>query len=371
MNPPLHFDVISQDPGSSARVGLLNLPHGSVQTPAFMPVGTQGTIKGLLADQVRDTGAEMILANTYHLALRPGDETVAHLNGLHRFMSWDRPILTDSGGFQVFSLADRCKMTEKGVIFSSHIDGRRFELTPESAMKIQQNLGADVAMCLDHCPKLPAEKTEIANAVQRTIRWAKRCRDSHNRPDQALFAITQGASHKDLREECAEALVEMDFPGYAVGGVSVGEDREKVHEALRISTPKLPWGKPRYLMGVGRPEDLLIAIEHGIDMFDCVWPTRNGRNASCMTFSGTVRLRNAVHRLDQRPLEEDCPCVACRQYSRAFLRHMFMAGEMTGPILATIHNLTFLQRLMKSVRQAIQEKRYVAFSRDLLAKWAT
>ncbi len=370
MNPPLHFEVIASDPGSSARVGLLSLPHGQVETPAFMPVGTQGTIKGLLSGQVRDTGAQMILANTYHLALRPGDETVAALGGLHRFMSWDRPILTDSGGFQVFSLADRCKMTEKGVVFSSHIDGRRFELTPESAMSIQQNLGADVAMCLDHCPKLPAEKKEIAAAVDRTIRWARRCRDAHTRPDQALFAITQGGPHEDLREFCAETLVEMDFPGYAVGGVSVGEEREAVHQALRVSTPKLPPHKPRYLMGVGRPEDLLVAIEHGIDMFDCVWPTRNGRNASCMTFSGTVRLRNAAHRLDQRPLEEGCPCVACRQYSRAFLRHMFLAGEMTGPILATIHNLTFLQRLMQQARQAIAEGCYISFCRDLLANWS-
>lgn len=370
MASPLSFDIRATDPGCQARVGLLTLPHGQVNTPSFMPVGTQGTIKGLLSDQVRDTGAEMILANTYHLALRPGDDVVAQLGGLHRFMSWDRPILTDSGGFQVFSLADRCKMTEKGVVFSSHIDGRRFELTPESAMSIQQNLGADVAMCLDHCPKLPAEKKEIAAAVERTIRWARRCREAHNRPDQALFAITQGASHRDLREQCAEALVEMDFPGYAVGGVSVGEEREAVHEALRISTPKLPLNKPRYLMGVGRPEDLLVAIEHGIDMFDCVWPTRNGRNASCMTFQGTVRLRNAAHKLDDRPLEEGCPCVACRRYSRAFLRHMFMAGEMTGPILATIHNLTFLQRLMAQVREAIMAGTFQAFSREILARWA-
>ena len=364
------MSISATDPGCSARVGLLTLTHGTVNTPAFMPVGTQGTIKGLLSDQVRATGVEMMLANTYHLALRPGDETVAKLGGLHSFMSWDRPILTDSGGFQVFSLADRCKMSEKGVVFSSHIDGRRFDLTPETAMSIQQNLGADVAMCLDHCPKLPADKKTIAEAVERTIRWARRCRDAHQRPDQALFAITQGASHKDLREQCAEELVAMDFPGYAVGGVSVGEDREHVHEALKVSTPKLPLNKPRYLMGVGRPEDLLIAIEHGIDMFDCVWPTRNGRNASCMTFEGTVRLRNAAHKLDPRPLEEGCPCIACRQYSRAFLRHMFMSGEMTGPILATIHNLTFLQRLMEQVRSAIMEGRYLAFSRELLAKWA-
>jgi queuine tRNA-ribosyltransferase len=335
-----------------------------------MPVGTQGSVKGVLSDQVHDSGADMILANTYHLALRPGAEIVAELGGLHRFMGWDGPILTDSGGFQVFSMSDRCKMNEKGVVFASHIDGRKFELTPESAMTIQESLGADVAMCLDHCPKLPAEKTEIAAAVSRTIRWARRCRDWHSRPDQALFAITQGASHRDLREECAEALVAMDFPGYAVGGVSVGEDRESVHEALRVSTPKLPRNKPRYLMGVGRPEDLLVAIEHGIDMFDCVWPTRNGRNASCMTFDGTVRLRNAAHKADDRPLEEGCPCVACRRYSRAFLRHMFMADEMTGPILASIHNLTFLQRLMERARSAIVEGRFLVFSRDLLAKWS-
>lgn len=366
----IRLEIRAADPSCSARTGVLHTPHGPVRTPAFMPVGTQGSVKGLLAEQVRETGADMILANTYHMAIRPGDEIVAKLGGLHEFMSWPGPILTDSGGFQVFSLADRCKMTEKGVVFSSHLDGRKFELTPESAMKIQENLGADVAMCLDHCPKLPAEKEEIDAAVRRTVRWARRCRDAHTRPDQALFAITQGGPHRDLRERCAEELVAMDFPGYAVGGVSVGEDRAAVHDALRVSTPKLPWDKPRYLMGVGRPEDILVAIEHGIDMFDCVWPTRNGRNASCMTFEGTVRLRNAAHKEDKRPLEEGCPCIACRNYSRGFLRHMFMADEMVGPILASIHNLTFLQRLVERAREAITEGRFQAFSRDLLAKWA-
>jgi len=359
--------VRAADRGCSARVGRLTTPHGVVETPAFMPVGTQATVKGLMPDQLRSVGSTMLLANTYHLALRPGEAIIEELGGLHRFMAWDRPILTDSGGFQVFSLAEKAKLSESGVVFRSHLDGRRLELTPESAVRIQERLGADVAMCLDHCPALPASKETIAEATARTIRWARRCREAHTRSDQALFGITQGGPHADLRAECAQALVEIGFPGYAVGGVSVGEGPEEIRRALEGAVHPLPWNQPRYLMGVGRPEDLLDAVAAGIDLFDCVWPTRNGRNATCMTARGQVRLRNARHARDPRPIEEGCDCPACRAFSRAYLRHLFIAGEMLGPILASLHNLAFLHRLTRDMRRAISEGRYVQFQRDRLA----
>ncbi len=341
-------------------------PHGIVDTPVFMPVGTQATVKGLTPDQLSATGSTMVLANTYHLALRPGEDVVAALGGLHSFMGWDGPILTDSGGFQVFSLAARSKITEQGVAFRSHIDGRLLNLTPESAMSIQQKLGADVAMCFDHCPALPATKDVIAHAVGRTVRWAKRCKDAHTRPDQALFGIVQGGSHADLRAECAEALIALDFDGYAVGGVSVGESREQVREALNASTHLLPTDRPRYLMGVGRPQDILDAVATGIDMFDCVLPTRNGRNATCLTAKGPVKLRNSAHRLDSQPIEIGCTCFACRNFSRAYLRHLFLAKEMLGPILASIHNVSYLHRLTNQIRQAITEGRFVPFRAEVL-----
>ncbi len=331
-----------------------------------MPVGTQATVKGLTPDLVRQAGSTMILANTYHLALRPGAEVVAQLGGLHRFMAWDGPILTDSGGFQAFSMADRSKLTERGVAFRSHLDGRLLDLTPEAAVTIQEQLGADVAMCLDQCPALPASKVAIADAVARTVRWARRCRDAHTRADQALFGIVQGGSHEDLRAECAELLVEMDFPGYAVGGVSVGESREQVREALRVTTPRLPEEKPRYLMGVGRPEDILDAVETGIDLFDCVLPTRNGRNATCLTAKGSVKMRNAAHKADPGPIEAGCDCLACRKFSRGYIRHLFLAGEMLGPILASLHNITYLHRLMREIREAISAGRFVPYRLEAL-----
>ncbi len=341
-------------------------PHGVVETPIFMPVGTQATVKGLTPDQIRDTGTSMILANTYHLALRPGEAVVSALGGLHAFMDWNGPILTDSGGFQVFSMAERTKLTESGVAFRSHLDGSLLDLTPERAVQIQQDLGADVAMCLDHCPALPAEKATIAEAVGRTLRWARRCKEAHDRPAQALFGIVQGGSHEDLRTECSEGLVELDFDGYAIGGVSVGESREEVRKALEVSTRRLPTDKARYLMGVGRPQDILNAVAAGIDMFDCVLPTRNGRNATCLTASGPVKLRNAAHKLDPAPIEEGCDCLACRRFSRAYLRHLFLAKEMLGPILASIHNVAYLQRLMRRIRAAINEGRFVQFKTELL-----
>ena len=363
---PVRFTTLARDPACAARLGRLETPHGTVETPVFMPVGTQATVKGLTPDQIRETGTTMILANTYHLALRPGEQVVAALGGLHRFMAWDGPILTDSGGFQVFSMADRAKLTDDGVTFRSHLDGSRIELTPERAVAIQQELGADVAMCLDHCPALPASRDQIADAVDRTVRWARRCKEAHDRPDQALFGIVQGGSHADLRQECAEALVAMDFDGYAIGGVSVGESREQVRLALEVSSRHLPSDRARYLMGVGRPQDVLDAVATGIDMFDCVLPTRNGRNATCLTDAGLVKLRNAAHRRDERPVEAGCDCLACRRFSRAYLRHLFLAREMLGPILASIHNVSYLQRLMRRVREAIAMGRFVQLRTDLI-----
>jgi queuine tRNA-ribosyltransferase len=331
-----------------------------------MPVGTQATVKGLTPEQLQTTGTRMLLANTYHLALRPGAEVVRSLGGLHTFMGWDGPILTDSGGFQVFSLADRTRVTDHGVTFRSHLDGRLLELTPESATAIQEALGADVAMCLDHCPSLPASTAQIADAVGRTVDWARRCKAAHERRDQALFGIVQGGPHPDLRAQCASELLALDFDGYAVGGVSVGEDRQTVRQALAVTTHLLPANRPRYLMGVGRPQDILDAVATGIDLFDCVMPTRNGRNATCFTQTGYVKLRNAVHRLDPRPLEEGCDCLACRRFSRSYLRHLFLAKEMLGPILASIHNLTFLHRLTSRIRAAIAAGRFVQFRLEVL-----
>ncbi len=363
---PVRFTVLKQDQGSGARAGLLETPSGSVETPAFMPVGTQATVKGVTPDQLHAAGARMLLANTYHLALRPGADVIAGLGGLHAFMGWDGPILTDSGGFQVFSLADRSRITDSGVTFRSHKDGSLLELTPERATKIQEQLGADVAMCLDHCPPLPASKEVVADAVRRTIAWAGRCKSAHGRPDQALFGIVQGGPYADLRAECSQALIGQDFDGYAIGGVSVGEGAELVRQALDVTTHLLPADRPRYLMGVGRPQDILDAVATGIDLFDCVLPTRNGRNATCFSKGGCVKLRNAAHRQDKRPIEEGCPCPACRRFSRAYLRHLFLAKEMLGPILASIHNLTFLHRLTSGIRAAIEGGRFVQFRLEAL-----
>jgi queuine tRNA-ribosyltransferase len=331
-----------------------------------MPVGTQATVKGLTPDQLRATGTRILLANTYHLALRPGEDVVASAGGLHKFMGWDGPIFTDSGGFQVFSLAQRNRVTDHGVSFRSHVDGRLMELTPERATYIQQQLGADVAMCLDQCASLPASRAMIEEAVRRTISWAKRCKEAHTRTDQALFGIVQGGPYSDLRADCAAALIDLNFDGYAIGGVSVGEERDVLRQALEITTHLLPADRPRYLMGVGRPQDILDAVATGVDLFDCVMPTRNGRNATCFTEKGYVRLRNAVHRLDTRPIDETCDCLACRRFSRSYLRHLFLAKEMLGPILASIHNLTFLHRLTSKIRAAIAEGRFVQFRLEVL-----
>jgi len=366
LTAPVTYRLIERDLASNARRGIVSTPHGEIETPAFMPVGTQATVKGLLPDSLRQVGTTMLLANTYHLALRPGPDVVKALGGLHTFMGWDGPILTDSGGFQAFSMADRVKWSERGVVFKSHLDGSLLDLTPERAVEIQEALGADVMMVLDVCPALPATKEKIAEAVEMTLRWASRCRAAQTRPDQALFAIVQGGSHEDLRAECAGRLIEMDFPGYAVGGVSVGEGRDEVRKALDVTVHRLPEDKPRYLMGVGRPQDLLDSVAAGIDLFDCVLPTRNGRNATCLTALGQLKMRNAIHKLDPRPIEEGCDCPACLRFSRGYIRHLFLSGEMLGPILASLHNVSYLHRLMRGAREAISEGRFVPYRLEAL-----
>jgi len=361
-----HFDLLVAD--GLARRGVFHTPHGAVQTPAFMPVGTVGSVKGVTIDQLRATGAEMVLGNTYHLALRPGEAVVAELGGLHQFMGWQGPILTDSGGFQVFSLERLTKVTDEGAVFRSHIDGRELSLSPERAVAIQEALGSDVAMVLDHVVALPAEPESVRAACERTVAWAARSQAAARRADQALFAIVQGGLDADLRVQCAERLAAMDFPGYAIGGLSVGEKPAEMYCIIEATCPALPPDRPRYLMGVGRPQDLLEAVARGVDLFDCVMPTRNGRNALAFTDAGPLRMRNLQYERDPGPLEEDCPCPACR-HSRGYLRHLFQAGEMLGPILLSLHNLTYYQRLMADTRRAIGEQRFDEFRREKFAGW--
>ncbi len=360
---PFSFRVEHCDAGSAARRGTFSTPHGPVDLPAFMPVATQGSVKGLEIAQLRQTGAQMVLANTYHLALRPGEDVVRDLGGLHRFMGWDGPILTDSGGFQLFSLARISEVTEQQAVFRSHIDGRLLEISPERAVAIQEALGADVAMVLDHVVELPNRPEVVRDATGRSVRWAARCRAAARRPDQALFAIVQGGLDPELRAWCARELRQWDFAGYAVGGLSVGEPAADMYRILEAVVPELPADRPRYLMGVGRPEDLLEAVRRGIDLFDCVMPTRNGRNAMAFTDAGSLRLRNLQYERDDRPLEEGCPCPACRR-SRGYLRHLFMAREMLGPILVSIHNLTYYQRLLAGARAAIEADQFEEFRRE-------
>ena len=348
----LGFSFTLDATDGAARAGVLATPHGSVNTPLFMPVATAATVKGVDIGRVRETGAGMILSNAYHLHLRPGEETVERAGGLAAFMGWQGPTLTDSGGFQVFSLAKQVKVTEEGAFFRSHIDGTPAAFTPENSMRIQERIGADVAMQMDHVVALPAPREVVADAMLRSVRWAARCRAAHRRPDQALFGIVQGGLEPDLRAESAARLREIGFAGYAVGGLSVGEGPEAMQATLAVTVPALPVDRPRYLMGVGQPRDIVESVSAGIDMFDCVLPTRCGRNSLVYTFTGPLRLRNAVHAADDRPLEEGCPCVACR-HGRGYLRHLFLAGEMLGPVLASIHNLTFDQRLVARLRAAI------------------
>jgi queuine tRNA-ribosyltransferase len=358
----IRFEVLAVDAETGARAGLLKTPHGDVPTPAFMPVGTRATVKGLLPADVRALGAGMVLANTYHLMLRPGDEVIRDLGGLQTFSGWNGPMLTDSGGFQVMSLADRLKLDDDGVTFQSVYDGSTVRLTPERAVEIQENLGADVAMVLDECIPNPATRERAESAVRRTLDWALRCREAATRDDQAQFGIVQGSLYPDLREMCARELVQMDFPGYAVGGLSVGEDRSTMDAAVAATVGHLPTDRPRYLMGVGAPRDLVESVARGVDMFDCVLPTRNARNASALVPGGSLRIRQARHRTDPSVIQEGCDCATCaRGFSRAYIHHLFRTKEMLGPILMTLHNLRFVVRLLEDARNALLEGSYGAW----------
>ena len=356
--------MVADDP-TGPRAGLLATPHGEVPTPLFMPVATLASVKGVDIGRVGETGAAMLLANTYHLHLRPGEDLVARCGGLARFMGWSGPTLTDSGGYQVFSLAQQVKVTDRAATFRSHLDGSAIDLTPERAVAIQEKLGADIAMQLDHVIGLPADRSTVAEAMERSLAWAERSLAARQRADQAMFGIVQGGLEPDLREASARQLRSLPFEGYAVGGLSVGEGPEAMAACLKATMPHLPTDKPRYLMGVGKPEDIVNAVATGIDMFDCVLPTRCGRNALLYTFSGPLRLRNARFADDEGPVEEGCPCLACR-HSRSYLRHLFLAGEILGPVLATIHNLTFYQRLVVRLREAILAGQFGQTRQDLL-----
>jgi len=356
------FDLQAQD--GQARRGQVTTAHGTIQTPAFMPVGTAATVKAMLPESVKATGAEIILGNTYHLMLRPGAERIAKLGGLHKFMNWPGPILTDSGGFQVMSLAELRKLNENGVTFRSHIDGSSHTLTPERSIEIQHLLDADITMCFDECPPYPCEKDDVARATELSMRWAKRSKDAFvERPGYGLFGITQGGVHADLRQQSAEALVEIGFDGYAIGGLAVGEGREKMLKALDVTTPHLPTDKPRYLMGVGKPQDIVGSVARGVDMFDCVLPTRSGRTAQAWTPRGPLNLKNTRHKDDPRPLDANCTCPACKDYSRAYIHHLIKAGEILGSMLLTWHNLHYYQDLMTGIRDAITAGTFNDFQR--------
>jgi queuine tRNA-ribosyltransferase len=352
----MRFEIHHRSSTSSARAGVLSLPHGDVQTPFFMPVGTRAAVKAMSPDELKTLGYEMILSNTYHLFLRPGDEIVRELGGLHRFMNWDRPILTDSGGYQVFSLSELRKISEEGVEFASPLDGSRAFLSPERAVAIQQNLGADVIMAFDECTPFPCERDQARESMELTLRWARRSRNAWTRRDtQSLFGIVQGSVFPELRAECARRLVELDLPGYAVGGLSVGEGKDAMLEALEAAIPQLPLDRPRYAMGVGTPEDFLECVERGVDMFDCVMPTRVARNGRVYVTGGRMNIRNAKYKSDPRPLDEKCACDCCRNYSRAYLRHLHQCGEILAARLLTLHNLHFFQECMRQIRQAVVE----------------
>jgi queuine tRNA-ribosyltransferase len=366
----IRYEHIKSCKQSGARLGRVHTPHGIIETPAFMPVGTQATVKTLSPEELKQMDAHIILSNTYHLFLRPGHELVRKAGGLHRFMNWDRPILTDSGGFQVFSLSEMRKITEEGVHFRSHLNGDKMFLSPEVAMQVQNALGADIMMAFDECPPYPADYAYAKQSLERTSRWAERCLISHERPkDQALFAIIQGGMHEDLRRQSAADLTSMDFPGYAIGGLSVGEPKPLMYEVLDYTVPLMPANKPRYLMGVGSPDALLEGSIRGIDMFDCVLPTRIARNGTVMTSSGRLVIRNAKYAEDFSPLDPKCNCYTCTNYTRAYIRHLIKAEETFGIRLTSIHNLHFLLEMMRNVRQAIVEDRLLDYRDEFFAMY--
>jgi len=365
----LAFRVESRCTETAARTGTVELAHGTLRTPVFMPVGTQGTVKGLSPRDLTDLGAQIVLGNTYHLYLRPGHELVKQLGGLNRFMAWDRPILTDSGGYQVFSLGELRKVEEEGVRFASHVDGSRHLLTPELSIEIQQALGSDIAMIFDECLQYPAEREQTRRSMERSLRWAERSKAAHTKPDQALFGIVQGGFEDDLRVTSACAITGMGFDGYAIGGVSVGEGHQRMLHVVEHTVPWLPEDSPRYLMGVGLPIDMVEAVARGIDMFDCVMPTRHARTGYLFSGWGRVNIKNARFRADQGPVEEGCTCYTCGNFSRAYLRHLFVSGEMLGRQLNTVHNVHHYLNLMRTIRAAIREGRFGAFRREAAAAW--
>ena len=369
MSNPVQFELIKTCKQSGARLGVLHTPHGDIPTPIYMPVGTQATVKAMTPREMEELGAKIILSNTYHLHLRPGEDIVREAGGLHSFMDWRHPILTDSGGFQVFSLSGLRKITEEGAAFRSHLDGSKHFISPEKSMEIQQALGADIAMAFDVCSPYPCDHKTAEEAMHRTHRWAERCKKYHTREDQALFGIVQGAFYEDLRIESAKTLADMDFPGYGIGGLSVGEPKPVMYEMLEKIEPYMPNNKPRYLMGVGTPDCFLEGVLRGVDMFDCVLATRIARNGTVFTRNGRLVIRNATYARDFEPLEEGCDCYACQHFSRAYIRHLIKAEEITGARLASIHNLRFLIRMMEEIRQAIMEDRFLDYRREFYEKY--
>lgn len=366
----IRYELIKECKQTGARLGKIYTPHGVIETPIFMPVGTQATVKAMTKEELEEIHAQIILSNTYHLLLRPGHELIKRAGGLHKFMNWDKPILTDSGGFQVFSLGNMRKITEEGVEFRSHIDGSKHFISPEKAVEIQTALGSDIMMAFDECAPYPADREYVKNSLERTTRWAKRCKDAHwNVEKQGLFGIIQGGMYHDLRKQSAEQIIEIDFPGYAIGGLSVGEPSHLMYEVLEHTVPLMPKDKPRYLMGVGTPDYLIEGVIRGIDMFDCVLPTRIGRNGTAMTSHGKVVIKNAKHTESFEPLDPECGCYTCKNYTRAYLRHLFKANEILGLRLLTYHNLYFLIKLMEEIRGAIKEDRLLDYSKNFYEKY--
>ena len=366
----VRYELIKTCKQTGARLGRLHTPHGVIETPIFMPVGTQATVKAMTPEELKDIGSQIILSNTYHLYMRPGHDLIERAGGLHKFMNWDKPILTDSGGFQVFSLGPLRKIKEEGVEFRSHLDGSKHFLSPEKATEIQNALGSDIIMAFDECAPYPADRQYVKNSLERTTRWLERCKAAHKYPErQALFGIVQGGMYKELREQSAREITAIDLPGYAIGGLSVGEPKEMMYEVLDYTVPLLPEDKPRYLMGVGSPDDLLEGVLRGIDMFDCVLPTRIARNGTAMTSQGKVVVRNASYAEDFTSLDSECDCYTCKNYTKAYLRHLIKCNEILGARLLTIHNLHFLLKMMENVREAIKEDRLLDYKKDFFEKY--